>query len=139
MQTSCVFRATSHTFILLHMLSDISSTNHNEKLQLSFCNRFLKATSCVPVEIMFCKLVFDVLLCTCLNNCNVSMAYVCFKCNYCKGEYQTLRAYQCHRQHQRSVGTPCSDPRSQRTISFSERTNENLSTGINPSAADRHT
>ena len=115
------------------MLSDMCSTNHNEKSQQSFVTVFSRQLH--VLEIMCWKLVFDVLLCICINDCSISMAYVCFECNYCKGKYQTLRAYQCHSRHQRSVGTPYSDPRSQHTISFTER--GNLSTGIlhgNPSA-----
>ena len=94
-------QANSYTFILLDMLSDMCSANHNEKSQQSFATVFSRQLH--VLGIMCWKLVFDVLLCICINDGNVSMAYVCFKCNYCKGEYQTLRAYQCHRWHQQSV------------------------------------
>ena len=39
-QTSCVSYATSHTFILLHILSDMCSTNHSEKSPQSFATIF---------------------------------------------------------------------------------------------------
>ena len=43
---------------------------------------FSKDNSVHVLEFMCWKLVFYVLLCTCVNECNVSMTYVCFKCNY---------------------------------------------------------
>ena len=97
------------------------STNHNETLQQPFAT--VSSRQLHVLEIMCWKLVFDVLLCISINNCDVSMTYVCFNCNYCKGEYDTLRAYKCHRQHHKSVGTPCSDASSQRTIFRSEEGN----------------
>ena len=62
------------------------------------------------------------------NKSKASKTFVAFRCNYCKGEYRTQRAYDCHRWHPTYVHTPCADPRNQRLVTFTERAD--LSTGI---------
>ena len=62
------------------------------------------------------------------NKSKASKTFVAFRCNYCKGEYRTQRAYDCHRRHPTYVHTPCADARNQRSITFTERAD--LSTGI---------
>ena len=62
------------------------------------------------------------------NKSKTSKTFVAFRCSYCKGEYRTQRAFDCHRRHQAYVHTPCADPRNQRSVTFTERAD--LSTGI---------
>ena len=62
------------------------------------------------------------------NKSKASKTFVAFRCNYCKGEYRTQRAYDCHRQHPANLHTPCADPRNQRSVTFTERAD--LSTGM---------
>ena len=72
-QTSCVFQATSHTFIQLHMLSDMCSTNHNETSLLWFSI----LSSDFPQGNV--KLVLEVFFSICINKSKVRMAFVCYK------------------------------------------------------------
>jgi hypothetical protein len=51
-----------------------------------------------------------------------------FKCRNCNGEFASRRAMDCHRRHATSVGTPCADPRSYKSLSFTGR--PDMSTGI---------
>ena len=51
-----------------------------------------------------------------------------FKCAHCNGEFGSRRAMDCHRRHAKSVGTPCADPRSFKSLSFTGRAD--MSTGI---------
>ena len=44
-----------------------------------------------------------------------------FKCAHCNGEFGSRRAMECHRRHAKSVGTPCADPRSFKSLSFTGR------------------
>ena len=51
-----------------------------------------------------------------------------FKCTNCNGEFASRRAMDCHRRHTASVGTPCADPGSYKSLSFTGRAD--MSTGI---------
>ena len=62
------------------------------------------------------------------NKSKASKTFVAFRCNHCKGEYRTQRAYDCHRQYPRTLHTPCADPQNQSSVTFTERAD--LSTGI---------
>ena len=53
-----------------------------------------------------------------------------FKCGNCNGEFASRRAMDCHRRHTRSVGTPCADPRSYKSLSFKFTGRADMSTGI---------
>ena len=54
--------------------------------------------------------------------------HVAFKCQHCRGEYATERAYRCHRYHRGSIGTPCHESSSQCSVTFTSR--PGLYTGI---------
>ena len=62
------------------------------------------------------------------NQSKYSMSFVCFRCNHCKGEYRSQRAYDSHRTHVKSLGSPCNDPVNKKSVSYTERAY--LSTGI---------
>ena len=51
-----------------------------------------------------------------------------FKCAHCNGEFGSRRSMDCHRRHATTVGTPCADPRSFKSLSFTGRAD--MSTGI---------
>jgi len=51
-----------------------------------------------------------------------------FKCKNCNGEFASGRAYEAHRSHRSSQGTPCSDGSSKTEITFTLRAG--LTTGI---------
>ena len=51
-----------------------------------------------------------------------------FKCAHCNGEFGSRRSMDCHRRHATKVGTPCADPRSFKSLSFTGRAD--MSTGI---------
>ena len=51
-----------------------------------------------------------------------------FKCGHCNGEFASRCAMDCHRRHATSVGTPCADPSSYKSLSFTGRAD--MSTGI---------
>jgi len=57
-----------------------------------------------------------------------SMRLVALRCKNCNGEFSTQHAYDCHGRHRRNAETPCADPSSQRSVTFTER--QDLSTGI---------
>ena len=63
-----------------------------------------------------------------VNKSNASKTFVAFRCNHCKGEYRTQRAYDCHRWYPSTLRKPCSDARNQRLITFTQR--QDLATGI---------
>ena len=62
------------------------------------------------------------------NKSKTSMQFVAFKCMHCKGEYATQRAYNGHRSHIKSAGTPCQEASSQVSLTYKGRAD--LSTGI---------
>ena len=64
------------------------------------------------------------------NKSKSSKAFVAFRCNHFKGEYRMQRDYNCHRQYPRTLHTPCADPRNQRLVTFTEREDLRISTGI---------
>ena len=51
-----------------------------------------------------------------------------FKCVHCNGGFGSRRAMDTHRRHQKSIGTPCADPKSSKSQSFTTRSD--MSTGI---------
>ena len=51
-----------------------------------------------------------------------------FKCCHCNGEFASRCAMDCHRRHATSVETPCADPSSYKSLSFTGRAD--MSTGI---------
>ena len=51
-----------------------------------------------------------------------------FKCAHCGGEFGSRRAMDCHRRHATSIGTPCADPNSSKSLSVTGRAD--MSTGI---------
>ena len=62
------------------------------------------------------------------NKLKSSKTFVAFRCNHCKSEYRTQRAYDFHRQYRSTLHMPCSDARNQRSITFTEQ--QDLATGI---------
>ena len=51
-----------------------------------------------------------------------------FKCAHCGGEFGSRCTMHCHRRHATSIGTPCADPNSSKSLSFTGRAD--MSTGI---------
>ncbi len=51
-----------------------------------------------------------------------------FKCCHCNGEFGSRQSMEFRRRHITSIGTPCADPRSYMSLSFSGRAD--MSTGI---------
>ena len=81
------------------------STDHNETSQQWFSiwsSVFPQGNLILVLEVIFSKSI---------NESNVCMAFVCYKCHHCNGEYRSLRSYDHHRRHQleSSAGNLCSD------------------------------
>ena len=105
-QASCIFQSISHTFIQLHMLSDMCSTN---------CNETSPRWIAIPTDFQL-DLVLEVIFSISINESKASMAFVCIKCNHWKGVYPTLCGYNAHSHHPNSIGTQCCDARNWNSV-----------------------